>query len=76
LNDLEKVERRDPLKLASSVFPTSYRKFLSDDAGQDLVEYALIAALVGLASVSAVRGLGTSISSAYSSVASNLTSNT
>jgi pilus assembly protein Flp/PilA len=76
LNDLDKVERTNTLKLASSVLPASCREFLSDDSGQDLIEYALIAALVGLASVTAVRGLGTSISSAYGTVASNLTSNT
>jgi pilus assembly protein Flp/PilA len=76
LNDVLQIKQLCPLKLASGVLNTLCPDFLSDESGQDLIEYALIAALLGLASVSAVRGLGTSISSAYSSVASNLTSNT
>jgi Flp pilus assembly pilin Flp len=34
------------------------------------------AALISLLAITAMKGLGTSMSSAYSSVASNLTSNT
>ena len=39
-----------------------FREFLSDRRGQDLIEYALVAALVGLGSVAAMTGLANSIS--------------
>ena len=70
------IQQPRPLKLACGIFQASCRDFLSDESGQDLIEYALAAALIGLVAISAVRGLGTSISSAYNSVTSNLTSNT
>lgn len=50
--------------------------FLHDDSGQDLIEYALVAGLIGLAAVLAMSGLGTKISTAFNSVGSQLTSAT
>ena len=76
LNDVLQILQLRPLKLACGSFQASCRDFLSDESGQDLIEYVLAAALIGLVAISSMRGLGTSISSAYSSVASNLTSNT
>jgi pilus assembly protein Flp/PilA len=81
LNDVLQVQQPRPLELGPGSLQKSCllhpcRDFLIDESGQDMVEYALVAALIGLVAISAVRGLGTTISSAYSSVASNLTSNT
>ena len=45
-----------------------------DDSGQDLVEYALIAALIGLAAVTSAHGVAVSVSSAINIVGSGLTS--
>ncbi|HXE08073.1 MAG TPA: hypothetical protein VN612_09260 [Acidobacteriaceae bacterium] len=39
-----------------------------EDSGQDLIEYALIAALVGVAGVSALRVLNNTVGSAFSGV--------
>lgn len=47
---------------------------LRDESGQDLIEYALVAALVGLAAVTAMGTLASDISSAFSSIGSKLTS--
>jgi len=47
-----------------------------DESGQDLIEYALVAALVGLGAVAAMKTLGTTISNAFTSVGSSLTSAT
>ena len=47
---------------------------LEDESGQDLIEYALVAGLVGLAAVAAMHGLSTRISTAFNSVGSSLTS--
>jgi pilus assembly protein Flp/PilA len=50
------------------------KDFLKDESGQDLVEYALITAAVGLALISVVNGLATGISSLYASITGDLTS--
>ena len=49
-------------------------KFAQDESGQDLIEYALVAGLIGLGAVTAMGGLSNAISSAFSSVSSKLTS--
>jgi len=45
---------------------------LSEESGQGLIEYALIAGLIGLAAVVAMTTLGTQISAAFSSISSTL----
>ena len=45
---------------------------LNDESGQDLIEYALVAALVGLGAVTAMRGLATSIGTAFTTVGTTL----
>lgn len=46
---------------------------ISDESGQDLIEYALVAALVGLGSVAAMSSLATSISTTFDGVGTQLT---
>ena len=36
-----------------------------DDSGQDLIEYALLAALIGLASVTALRGVAARLNNTF-----------
>jgi pilus assembly protein Flp/PilA len=48
-------------------------KFLKDESGQDLIEYALVAALVGLGSVAAMSGLSNSIANTFNGVGNQLT---
>ena len=48
-------------------------EFIHDESGQDLIEYALIAGLIGLAAVVAMTGLSTKIKQAFNSVGSSLT---
>jgi pilus assembly protein Flp/PilA len=47
--------------------------FLNDESGQDLIEYALVAGLIGLGAVVAMSGLATKIGTAFSSVGNQLT---
>jgi Flp pilus assembly pilin Flp len=47
-------------------------RFLHDEQGQDLVEYALIVAAIGLALVATVGQLGAAISSVYQSIIGGL----
>ena len=48
--------------------------FWREEDGQDLVEYALIVAAVGLALITTVNQLSTAITSLYSSITQGLTS--
>jgi pilus assembly protein Flp/PilA len=48
-------------------------KLIQEDSGQDLIEYALIAALVGLGSVASESGLATSIANTFNGIGNTLT---
>ena len=47
--------------------------FIRDEQGQDLVEYALIVAAIGLALIATVNQVSAAIVSLYSSIAQGLT---
>ena len=49
-----------------------FAKFLCDESGQDLIEYALIAALIALSAVGAMSTVGSSISNVFNSVGSDI----
>jgi pilus assembly protein Flp/PilA len=51
---------------------TFVMQFLRDEQGQDLVEYALLVAAVGLALIATVNNLSTQIVSLYSSITTGL----
>ncbi len=51
----------------------SFRSLLRDESAQDLIEYALLAALVGLGAVVAMKGLKNSIGNTFNSVGTSLT---
>ena len=46
--------------------------FLQDESGQDLIEYALIAALLALVAISGLNGLSGKINSEYTKVGGDL----
>lgn len=48
---------------------------VQDESGQDLIEYALVAALIALGSVAAMNTLAGNISTAFTGVGTKLTSN-
>jgi pilus assembly protein Flp/PilA len=50
------------------------KNLMTEDSGQDLIEYALVAALVGLGAVASMQGLANSIATAFSGVGNALTS--
>jgi pilus assembly protein Flp/PilA len=49
------------------------KRFLRDESGQDLVEYALIVAAVALALIASVTTLTSGIASLYQSITGKLT---
>jgi pilus assembly protein Flp/PilA len=50
----------------------SIQNFLADESGATAIEYALIAAGIALAIITAVNKLGTTLSGTFSNVASSL----
>jgi pilus assembly protein Flp/PilA len=50
------------------------QNFLSAEEGQDLVEYALVIALIALAATAGMRTLATDLSNAFTTVGNNLNS--
>ena len=50
--------------------------FIEDQSGQDLVEYALVLALIALAATVSMKTLATNIGTAFTSVGTKLTTYT
>jgi pilus assembly protein Flp/PilA len=50
--------------------------FIRDESGQDLVEYALVLALIALAATVSMKTLATNIGTAFTSVGTKLTTYT
>jgi pilus assembly protein Flp/PilA len=46
---------------------------LRDESGQDLIEYALVAAIIALGATAAMSTLATSISTAFTTIGTKLT---
>lgn len=45
---------------------------LNDESGQDLIEYALIAALIAVAAIAAMRGLTNKINNEFNAIGNSL----
>ena len=47
-------------------------KLLAEESGQDLIEYALIAALIALAAITGMKGLSNKIDSEFNTIGSSI----
>ena len=54
-------------------FATTMKDFLKDEAGQDLVEYALLLVFLALAAIAVLPVLGKAVNNVFSQSASSLT---
>ncbi len=54
----------------------TFTHFLADESGQDLIEYALVAALIGLGAVASLTTLRGAITNAFSSIGTTITNAT
>jgi len=45
------------------------KRFILEESGQDLVEYALLAALVAIVTIASLRTLGTKVAGFYNTLA-------
>jgi pilus assembly protein Flp/PilA len=46
--------------------------FVNDDRGVDLIEYALLAGLIGVAAITAITGIGTQVSRILGAVSAKM----
>ena len=53
----------------------SVKRFIHDDQGADLIEYALLAGLISLACVGALTTVGTDLKKLYDSIAARIAAN-
>jgi len=53
-----------------------WKKLVKDEDGQDLIEYALVAGLIGVGAVVSLSGLDTKIKTAFNNVGNQLTNAT
>ncbi len=51
---------------------TRFRKMLRNDSGQDLLEYALLVALIALVAFAAIQTTGTKASEIFSAISEKL----
>ena len=51
----------------------AFANLLRDESGQDLIEYALVAALIGLGATAAMSGLATTIGTTFTGIGTSLT---
>jgi pilus assembly protein Flp/PilA len=56
-------------------FKQLMQNLMVEESGQDLIEYALVAALVGLGAVASMTSLSTAIGNAFTGIGTTLTSN-
>lgn len=53
-------------------FYFGFKNFLSREEGQDLVEYALVVALIAFGATGAMKGLSSEIKTAFGAISSDL----
>lgn len=66
--------RETPVRTREEIMKEIALRLIRDEQGQDLVEYALIVAAVGLALISTVQQLSQGIVSLYQSITGDLSS--
>ena len=54
-------------------FGAKLLNLLQDESGQDLIEYALVAGLIGLGAITAMTSLKGSISTTFTNIGTSLT---
>lgn len=47
---------------------TFFKRFVQDESGQDLIEYALLAGFISLVAVVAITNVGTGVNTVYGNI--------
>jgi len=51
-----------------------FKRFVREEAGQDLIEYALLAGFISLVAVTAITNVGTGVNGVYNNINSQVAS--
>ena len=49
--------------------------FIHEESGHDMIEYAVVAALIGLGAIASMNSLKTAVANAFTKIGTTLTSN-
>jgi pilus assembly protein Flp/PilA len=55
-----------------SIMKNLFNRFVREEAGQDLIEYALLAGLISIVCVLAIQAAGTAVSTLFNNVATSI----
>jgi len=69
-------DRMLKLYVTGQTFGTRLRHMLGDERGQDLIEYALVVALIAFAAAAGMTSVATKINAAFSKIGTKLTTYT
>ena len=72
--DLQQLPNGGAPPSGRNLVPRLFSRLLRQEDGQDLIEYALVAGVIGLAAVASTHGVAVSVSSAINIVSNELTS--
>jgi pilus assembly protein Flp/PilA len=61
-----------PQEVVMEMLITRFRQFVRENSGQDLIEYALLAALIALVSVVMIRSAGTEVLRIFTNIVAQL----
>jgi Flp pilus assembly pilin Flp len=70
--EIARQSRRAQEVVMAMMLVTRFRQFVRESSGQDLIEYALLAALIALVSVVAIRTAGTEVLRIFNSIVAQL----
>jgi len=60
------------MKTTCALLRTQLRRLLNEETAQDLVEYALVVALIAFGATAGMKALGTGINNTFSHISSTL----
>jgi pilus assembly protein Flp/PilA len=72
LQNSTKIERYESVGGIMKHLKLIYSNFLKDESGQDMIEYALVVALVGLFAITTLRSLANGITGIFNTITSDL----
>jgi pilus assembly protein Flp/PilA len=69
---MSKQKTTNQEEIAMKNFKMIAKNFVNDESGQDLIEYALVAAVISLGAVATLKPLASEIGTVFSSVTTTL----
>ena len=65
-------DARSPFGLRGTEVINLFRRFVDEDAGQDLIEYALLAAIIALGVIAAMTGVRDALNTQFNNISTTI----